>query len=85
MAWFTYFHPEKIASAQERYKNEILRVLGVLEDVLSKQEWLVGGKVTVSDLSFIPYVTCLISHIQKILMTLPQVEQLRYWRPSPGC
>ena len=56
-AWFTFFHPEKIPSAQERYKNEIVRVLGVLEDVLSKQEWLVGGKATVSDLSFIPYVS----------------------------
>lgn len=52
-AWFNYFHPEKIPSAQERYKNEILRVLGVLNDVLSKQEWLVGGKVTIADLSFI--------------------------------
>ncbi len=52
-AWFTFFHPEKIPSAQERYKKETLRVLGVLEGVLSKQEWLVGGKPTIGDLSFI--------------------------------
>ncbi|EKM53777.1 uncharacterized protein PHACADRAFT_260287 [Phanerochaete carnosa HHB-10118-sp] len=54
-AWFSFFHPEKIASAQERYKNEVQRVLGVLESVLSQQEWLVGGRCTVSDLSFIPW------------------------------
>ncbi|THG95170.1 hypothetical protein EW026_g6432 [Hermanssonia centrifuga] len=54
-AWFTFFHPEKIPSAQERYKKETLRVLGVLEGVLSKQEWLVGGKPTIGDLSFITW------------------------------
>ncbi len=31
-------------------------MLGVLETVLSKQEWLVGGKLTVADISFITYV-----------------------------
>ena len=51
------YHPEKIPSAIERYQKEILRVLGVLESVLSKQEWLVGGKLTIADLSFIPYVS----------------------------
>lgn len=53
-AWFVLFHPEKIPSAQERYKNEIVRVLGVLEAVLSKKTWLLGDKLTISDLSFIP-------------------------------
>ena len=56
LGWFAYFHPEKIASAQERYRNEILRVLGVLEGVLAKQEWLVAGKPTIADLSFLTYV-----------------------------
>ncbi|OBZ71432.1 hypothetical protein A0H81_08375 [Grifola frondosa] len=46
-------HPEKIPSAIVRYQKETLRVLSVLEDVLSKQEWLVGGRCTVADLSFI--------------------------------
>ena len=57
--WRRKDHPEKIPSARERYKNEILRVLGVLEDVLSKQEWLVAGKLTVADISFVPYVCSL--------------------------
>ncbi|OJT13983.1 Glutathione S-transferase 2 [Trametes pubescens] len=57
--WFMRFHPEKFPSAVERYQKEILRVLGVLNDVLSKQEWLVGDKCTVADLCLIPYVALL--------------------------
>ena len=36
-----------------RYQNEILRVFGVLESVLATREWLVGGKLTIADISFI--------------------------------
>ncbi|EMD31023.1 hypothetical protein CERSUDRAFT_120156 [Gelatoporia subvermispora B] len=53
--WFKKYHPEQLPSVVERYQKETLRVLGVLESVLSKQEWLVGGKLTVADLSFIPW------------------------------
>ncbi|GBE89061.1 glutathione S-transferase C-terminal-like protein [Sparassis latifolia] len=53
--WFSLYHPEKVPSAVERYQKEAVRVLGVLESVLSKQEWLVGGKCTVADLSFVPW------------------------------
>ena len=49
-------HPEKIPSAIERYQKEILRVFRVLDSVLAKQEWLVGGKPTIADLSFVAYV-----------------------------
>lgn len=54
--WFILFHPEPVPSAIERYRKEILRVWGVLESVLATQEWLVDGRCTVADLSFIPYV-----------------------------
>ncbi|KAH9896998.1 glutathione S-transferase C-terminal-like protein [Cubamyces lactineus] len=53
--WFIRFHPERVPSAIERYQKEILRVLGVLDSVLAKQQWLVGDKVTIADLSFIPW------------------------------
>ena len=53
--WFQKLHPEKIPSAIERYNNEIKRVFGVLDAVLSKQKYLVGDKVTIADLSFIPW------------------------------
>ncbi|KAI0685588.1 glutathione S-transferase C-terminal-like protein [Cytidiella melzeri] len=57
--WFTFRHPEKIQSAQDRYVDEIKRVFSVLETVLAKQEYLVGGKLTVADLSFFTYTAIL--------------------------
>ena len=53
--WFLNSHPEKIPSAVERYRNEALRVFGVLDGVLAKQEWLVGNKCTIADLSFVQW------------------------------
>ncbi|KAH9919706.1 glutathione S-transferase [Fomitopsis serialis] len=53
--WFLYLHHEKLPSAIERYQKEVLRVFGVLESVLSRQDWLAGGKCTIADLSFIPW------------------------------
>ncbi|KAI0081360.1 glutathione S-transferase C-terminal-like protein [Panus rudis PR-1116 ss-1] len=52
---FMKYHPERVQSAIDRYKDEVRRVLGVLETVLSKQEWLVGGKYTIADLSFVSW------------------------------
>lgn len=60
-AWFKKYHHEKLPSAIERYENEVKRVTGVLEMHLSKQDagadgpWLVGGKISYADLSFIPW------------------------------
>jgi glutathione S-transferase len=52
-------HPEKIPSAIERYTNEIKRVLGVLDGVLSAKpdsaQWLVGDRFTYADLAFVPW------------------------------
>lgn len=39
----------------ERYNNEILRVFSVLEGVLAKDGYLVGGRLTISDLAFISW------------------------------
>jgi glutathione S-transferase len=61
--WFTHFHSEKIPSAIERYRQEVLRVTGVLESWLAKQAvgsgsdgpWLVGDKMTYADMCFVPW------------------------------
>jgi len=53
--WFMEWHPDKVQSVIERYQNEIIRVFSVLESVLSGREWLVGGKCTIADLSFVPF------------------------------
>ena len=62
-AWFQNYHAEKIPSAIERYNNEIKRVFGVLDGVLSKQKYLVGDKVTIADLSFIPWNAAVVNRL----------------------
>lgn len=56
-AWFLKLHPERIESALLRYGREIKRVLGVIDAHLKKQEtaYLVGDKVTIADLAFVPW------------------------------
>lgn len=51
--WFLWYHPEKVPSALERYRDEIKRVYGVLEGRLSQQEYMVGGKLSIVDLAFV--------------------------------
>ncbi|KAI1354475.1 glutathione S-transferase [Xylaria sp. FL0043] len=50
-------HAEKLPSAIERFKNEVKRVIGVIDGHLAKQgtDFLVGDKPTYADLMFIPY------------------------------
>jgi glutathione S-transferase len=56
--WFVKYHTEKIPSAQERYINETKRILGVFETRLSEEgtNYIVGGKLTIADIAFYPWV-----------------------------
>ena len=45
--WFTKFHHEKLKSPQDRYLNEIKRVLSVLDRHLEGKQYLVGDKAYV--------------------------------------
>jgi glutathione S-transferase len=53
--WFASYHPEDVPSAKERYLKEVNRVLGVLDKILEKNEWLVGTKCTYADISFMAW------------------------------
>lgn len=53
--WFSFFHPEKLPSAKERYLKEIRRITKVLDGILADKQFLVGGKCTYADLSFVPW------------------------------
>jgi len=54
-AWFNVLMPEKIEPAQKRYKDQVVRVLDVLNRALEGKEYLVGDKCTIADLSFVPW------------------------------
>jgi len=53
--WFIYLHPEEIPSAIERYQDEIMRVMSVLEGHLKDRDWMVGNDVTLADFALLPY------------------------------
>lgn len=57
MAWFYKFHSEQVQSAKDRYRDQTLRVLHVINMHLEKsgQEYLVGNKVTYADLAFVTW------------------------------
>ncbi|TFY55535.1 hypothetical protein EVJ58_g8183 [Rhodofomes roseus] len=61
--WFKVYHPEPVPSAVVRYQREAVRVIGVLDGVLKKQEWLVGGKPSVADFSFVSWTNVGLSHV----------------------
>jgi glutathione S-transferase len=50
---FNQLHPTKIPEAQERYGNELKRVVGVLDRHLKDRNYLVGDKCTYADLAFV--------------------------------
>ena len=56
-AWFWKFHSEQVDSAKSRYKNQVTRVLYVLDKALDGKKYLVGDKCTIADLSFVTWDT----------------------------
>lgn len=53
--WFGYWHHEAIPSAYTRYVDETKRILGVLEGWLGSRTWLVGGKMSIADVSYLSW------------------------------
>ncbi|KAL3418362.1 URE2 [Phlyctema vagabunda] len=53
--WFDKYHHEKLPSALERYRGQVLRVVSVLDRALAGKKYLVGDKVTYADLAFVTW------------------------------
>lgn len=56
-AWFTHYHPEKVQSGLDRYRDQTERVVAVVDMYLKEnnKQWLVGDKCTYADLSFVTW------------------------------
>ncbi|EED82038.1 predicted protein [Postia placenta Mad-698-R] len=77
-AWFKVYHPEKVPSAIERYQKETARVIGVLDGVLSKQEWLIGGKYSVADIAFVSWTNVALA------LVLPDAQGINVEKDYPA-
>lgn len=52
---FAVYAPEKIPYAIERYTNEALRILRVLDKRLAENTWLAGDEYTIADIATFPW------------------------------
>jgi glutathione S-transferase len=78
---FNRFAPEKVPYAQKRYHDETLRLYGVLESQLERQEeshkspYLVGDKLTIADITTYGWV-----HIAAFSgVDIDQFPRLKRW------
>ncbi len=53
---FKLYAPERIAYATERYRNETLRLYGVLDRQLAKSAHVAGEEYTIADIATFPWV-----------------------------
>ncbi|KAK4156683.1 glutathione S-transferase [Chaetomidium leptoderma] len=89
--WFIVYHHEKVPSAFQRYVNEVKRVSGVLEAYLGARKngggggdghegpWLVGGKLTYADLSFIPWYCWMEWFLEEEEYSLDEYPVVKDW------
>lgn len=54
-AWFQLYHHEPLESARQRYVNEAIRIVKVLDKWLDGRDWLVGDKCTYADLAYVSW------------------------------
>ncbi|KAK1751374.1 glutathione S-transferase [Echria macrotheca] len=82
-AWFKKFHHEQLPSAVTRYVDEINRVTGVLERVLSEkgvaEPWLVGNKYSYADLVFISWQTIIERLVEKSEYDIDNYPHVKAW------
>jgi GST-like protein len=52
---FASYAQEKVPYAIERYRNEELRILRVLDKRLDEAKWLAGGEYTIADIATFPW------------------------------
>lgn len=64
--WFTVYSTEKLPGVVDRYVNEVKRVSGVLDRVLQDREFLVGGKFSYADASFVTWYAIMYLFADKI-------------------
>ncbi|KAL2751787.1 hypothetical protein ACRALDRAFT_1037559 [Sodiomyces alcalophilus JCM 7366] len=85
--WFKKFHPEQVPSALERYVKEMHRVTGVLEGILASKKgsagpdgtWLVGGKYSLADLSFVSWINVVTIIFDKSDYNLEDYPKVKDW------
>ncbi|GAA0472232.1 glutathione S-transferase N-terminal domain-containing protein [Parasphingorhabdus litoris] len=53
---FKLYAPDRIAYATERYRNEVLRLFGVMDRRLAEHDYLAGSDYSIADMACFPWV-----------------------------
>ncbi len=64
----------------ERYKNETIRLLNVLENQLKKNEYIAGQDFSIADIAIVPWVDCLKEFYEADeTLNLSHLEKTNHW------
>lgn len=83
---FKLYAPERIAYATTRYRNEVLRLFGVMDRRLAGHDYLAGDQYSIADMACFPWVQTYkrqeidlaeFAHVQRWYEILKQREGLR--------
>lgn len=72
---FASYAPEKIPYAIERYQNEAIRLVRVLEKRLAKSEYLAGAEYSIADIATFPWIRSANSRGLLPLDAMPGVQR----------
>ena len=75
---FHVYAPEQIDYARDRYRNEVLRLLGVLDKQLQGRAFITGDDYTIADMACHPWI----NPYTKALLDLSAFPDLQRWHAS---
>ncbi|MCK9538993.1 glutathione S-transferase C-terminal domain-containing protein [Dokdonella sp.] len=75
---FHVYAPEPIPYAQERYRKEVERLLGVLDRQLAGREFITGPHYTIADMAAYPWIDA----YDKAPIGLSAFPEVRRWREA---
>mmetsp|Transcript_12415 Transcript_12415/g.37878 ORF Transcript_12415/g.37878 Transcript_12415/m.37878 type:complete len:256 (+) Transcript_12415:246-1013(+) len=76
---FWKYAPEKIEYAIDRYKDETMRLLDVLDKRLDGREYLVGNQYTVADIAWFPWIRVFNSYYKPESFGIKDYKNLSAW------
>jgi GST-like protein len=73
-AHFNFYAKDKHPYAIERYSNEMVRLLRVMDEHLADREWFAGSEYSIADMAVLPWVTRAVDN-----PALPARNNLSVW------
>ena len=75
---FHVYAPEQIPYAKDRYRNEALRLLGVLDRRLEGREFIAGDEYSIADMASYPWI----NPYTKVPLDLAPFANVRRWQAT---